>query len=296
MTKTTIIAAGAVLALAGLANAQLTGNGFAGKYGAPLWVQNNGTGFGDNDNPDPLDANGSEINALYGSLSGGVLTLGFSGNLHNFNKINIVLDYVAGGQNELSGLANLGNLSGLTLDAGVEADAVLSFTSGFGGSGGVEWFADGSLADGTGGFLGGGPVAGPLDVSLGGAAVSFANDNSNVLGVSNLGSPNLSDPATVDTGLEVSIDLAALGYTGGLVKIAGWVNGSNNDFMSNQVVGGLPDGQGNLGGDGAGNFTGNVGGIDFNNFAGDQFVVIPTPGAVALFGLAGLVAARRRRA
>lgn len=108
---------------------------------------------------------------LYGSLSGGVLTLGFSGNLHNFNKINIVLDYVAGGQNELSGLANLGNLSGLTLDAGVEADAVLSFTSGFGGSGGVEWFADGSLADGTGGFLGGGPVAGPLDVSLGGGGV-----------------------------------------------------------------------------------------------------------------------------
>ena len=60
---------------------------------------------------------------------------------------------------------------------------------------------------------------------------------------------------------------------------------------------GLPPGTGNLGGDGAGNFTGTVSGINFNNFEGDQFVTlkIPAPGSVALLGFAGLAATRRRR-
>jgi len=296
----TILCATAVLATAGSALAGgLTGTDFASTYGAPLWVQSIGTGFGNNDNPDALDANGSELNALYGNISGGMLNLGFAGNLHGFNKINIVLDYgAAGGQNTLSGLANLGNLDGLTLDAGFEANAVFSFTSGFGGSGGVEWYVDGSLADGTGGYLGGGPAAGQLDVSLAGANASFFNDNSNIAGVANLGDPFTSDPATVSTGLEFSVDLTALGWDGVTpVNIAGWINGSGNDFMSNQVIGGLPDGTGNLGGDGAGNFTGNVGGIDFNQFEGLQYVtLIPTPGTVGLLGLAGFAAIRRRRA
>ncbi len=293
-----IVCTSVILACAGSALAGgLTGSDFASKYGAPLWVQNIGTGFGNNDNPDALDANGSELNALYGSISGGTLNLGFAGNLHGFNKLNIVLDFMAGGQNTLSGLANLGNLSGLTFDSGFEANAVLSFTSGFGGSGGVEWYVDGSLTDGTGGFLGGGPVAGPLDVNLGGANASFFNNNSNIAGVANLGEPFTSDPASVVTGLEFSIDLAALGWDGVTpINIAGWINGSNNDFMSNQVIGGLPEGTGNLGGDGAGNFTGNVGGIDFNQFEGLQYVTIPTPGTIGLVGLAGLAAIRRRRA
>jgi hypothetical protein len=294
MTKT--LCAVAVAGLAGSAFAAIDGTDFQNKYGQAVWVQNLGTGFGNNDNADTLDANGSELNALYAQISGGKLRLGYAGNLHGFNKINIALDYQAGGQNQLGGLANLGNLSGLTLDSGVAADAVLSFTSGFGGSNSVEWYVDGSLADGTGGFLGGGPAAGPRSVSLGGAAVTFFMNNSNVAGVAGFGDPFSSDPATVFTGLEVEIDLAALGYAGGAIKLASWINGASNDFMSNQVVGGLPDGTGNLGGDGNGNFTGNVSGIDFNQFAGDQFVtIIPAPGSMALLGLGGLAAARRRR-
>lgn len=293
----TALCATAVLAIAGSALAGgVTGNGFAAKYGAPLWVQNIGTQFGNNTDSSVEFANGSEINALYGTISGGTLFLGVAGNLQtNFNKLNIVLDFTAGGQNTLSNdLPNLGNLGGLTFDTGFNADAVLSFT---GGNDPIEWYVDGALVDGTGGFLGGGQVVGnQLSVQLGGADITFSQDNSNVGGVNELGQPFDSDPALVTTGIEIAIDLAALGWDGvSEIKIAGWVNGGGNDFMSNQVIGGLPDGTGNLGGDGAGTFIGNLSGINFNNFAGLQYVVIPTPGTVGLLGLAGLAAVRRRR-
>jgi len=293
------LCATALLATTGaaFAGAPINGADFDSKYGPALWSQNIGTGFGNNDDPSVEFANGSEIDALYGSISGTTLFLGVAGNLQtNFNKLNIVLDYAAGGQNQLStDLPNLGNLGGLTFDSGFEADAVLSFT---GGNDPIEWYVDGALVDGTGGFLGGGPVAGnQLTVQLGGADITFSQDNSNVGGVGNLGDPFDSDPALVSTGVEIAIDLGALGWDGVTpINIAGWINGSGNDFMSNQVIGGLPDGTGNLGGDGAGNFIGNLSGIDFNQFAGNQFITIPTPGTLGLVGLAGLAAIRRRRA
>lgn len=292
------ICAIALMGLSGTALAgAIDGTAFDVKYGAAAWSQNVGTQFGNNGNPDALAADGSEINALYGTISGGVLRLGIAGNLQtNFNKINIALDFKSGGQNQLSGLGGLGNLNGLTFDNGFESDAVLSFTHGFDGPT-YRQFIDGAIAGDTAdNFLGGGDSTGTFSVMLGGAMVNFGLNNSNTGGVANLGEAFTSDPALVTTGLEIEIDLAALGYTGGAINIAGWVNGSGNDFMSNQVIGGLPDGTGNLGGDGNGNFTGNLAGIDFNNFAGNQFVtIVPAPGTVALLGLGGFVAARRRR-
>lgn len=282
------LCATALLAVSGAAFAgtAIDGANFGSDYGPALWSQNVGTQFGNNNDASIEFANGSEINALYGSISGTTLFLGVAGNLEtNFNKLNIVLDYAAGGQNTLSGLANLGNLDGLTLDAGIEADAVLSFT---GGNDPIEWYVDGSLADGTGGFLGGGAVVGnQLSVQLDGADITFSQNNSNVGGVGNLGDPFDSDPALVSTGVEIAIDLGALGWDGVTpINIAGWVNGSGNDFLSNQVIGGLPDGTGNLG---------SPSGVDFSAIAGNQFITIPTPGTLGLVGLAGLAAIRRRR-
>lgn len=284
MNKT--LCATALLAMTGAAFAgSIDGANFGADYGPALWSQNVGTQFGNNTDASVDFANGSEIDALYGSISGTTLFLGVAGNLEtNFNKLNIVLDYASGGQNTLSGLANLGNLDGLTFDTGFEADAVLSFTS---GNNPIEWYVDGSLADGTGGFLGGGAVSGPLTVQLNGADITFAQDNSNVGGVGNLGDPFDSDPASVTTGVEIAIDLGALGWDGVTpINIAGWVNGGGNDFLSNQVIGGLPDGTGNLGA---------PSGVDFNQFAGNQFITIPTPGTLGLVGLAGFAAIRRRR-
>lgn len=279
---------------AGAAVAAIDGANFDSDYGAAIWSQNVGTGFGNNGDPDAVTAGGSEIDAVYARIQGGKLFLGIAGNLEtNFNKLNIALDVTAGGQNQFSGLGSLGNLNGMTMDAGFDADALLSYTIGDTG-GQIESFLDGGIAQD--GFLGGGTAAG-LSTSIGGAAIEIAINNSNTGGVGAFPAGNDSDPASVTTGVELSIDIAALGWVYGTeVRIAGWINGSNNDFLSNQVIGGLPDGTGNLGGDGAGNFTGNVGGVDFNNFAGTQYVsFVPAPGTMALVGFAGLAAARRRR-
>jgi len=291
MKKALAVGAVAVVACAG--NAQVVdGINFDSEYGAALWSQNIGTQFGNSTDPDSLHSNGSEIDALFGTVSGGTLYLGFGGNLEtNFNKLNVVLDFKGGGLNTLSGYENLGNLDGLTLDAGFDADAVLSYTNGndgFTGSGNFEHYLDGSQGVGSGGFLGGGErgVIGAISASLDGASVVFDSNHLNTLGVNSLGNPDDSDPATVFTGVEMSIDLAALGWDGLTpIKIAGWVNGSGNDFLSNQVVGGLPDGTGNLGA---------PGGVNFAGIAGDQFVVIPAPGSLALLGLTGLGVRRRR--
>jgi hypothetical protein len=297
MTKHLFLAAGVLLSACGAASAQLTGGDFATKYGAPLWTQNIGTAFGNSTTGQVQFANGSEIDALYATISGGTLYVGVAGNLEtNFNKFNLVLDFMSGGTNTLPhGLPALGQFGGLTLDTGFDADALLSFTA---GNNPVEWYLDGALTDGTGGYLGGGQVVGnTMSVQLAGANVEVSLNNSNVGGVSELGLPFDSDPGTVTTGLEWAIDLSVLGWDGSTpIKIAGWINGYGNDYMSNQVIGGLPDGTNSLGGDGFGGYTGSLSGIDFNAFDGLQYVVlVPSPGAMAAFGMAGLVAARRRR-
>lgn len=283
-----------IAALAGVASAQVVdGQNFNSEYGPALWVQTLGTQFGNSTAPGALNSNGSEIDGVYARIVGGTLFIGVSGNLEtNFNKLNLAIDFRTGGQNTLSGLPNLGNLNGLTLDTGFDADVVLSYTNGNPpqagtGSGQFEHYLDGANIGGGGGFLGGGVRNGvALSAALDGAAISVDSNHSNTGGVAGLGNPNDSDPALVDTGVEWAIDIAALGYIGGDVKIAGWVNGGGNDFLSNQVIGGLPAGFGNLGG---------PGGVNFANIAGDQFVVIPAPGVIALAGFGGLALARRRR-
>ena len=90
------------------------------------------------------------------------------------------------------------------------------------------------------------------------------------------------------------------------------INNSDHNYWSNQFLGGLAAPQGNLGGDGAGNFTGE-GAIDFTTFAGNQYFVacagtppppvasIPVPAttpaglaAIALLCAAGAALALRR--
>ncbi|GJM19241.1 MAG: hypothetical protein DHS20C14_14540 [Phycisphaeraceae bacterium] len=282
-----VVCAAAVALAAGAASAQtIDGTNFDSEYGAALWTQNLGTQFGNNNDAGVDSANGSEIDGVFASISGTTLYLGVSGNLEtNFNKINIALDFMGGGQNTLSGLANLGNLDGLTFDTGFEADAVLSYTH---GNGPLEHYLDGDTAGGGGGFLGGGVKAGPLNATLNGAAISITSDNSNVGGVGAFGDPVDSDPSMVYTGVELSIDLGALGWDGSTpILLAGWINGSGNDFLSNQVIGGMPDGTGNLGG---------PSGVNFANIAGNQYItIVPAPASAALLGLGGFVAIRRRR-
>jgi PEP-CTERM motif len=106
----------------------------------------------------------------------------------------------------------------------------------------------------------------------------------------------------VTTGMEFSVSLADLGNPaiGSTIKIAAMINNSDHNYLSNQILGSLPSGQGNLGGDGGGNFTGSLGGVNFNQYDGPQYFqlkVVPEPSSLVLAGLAlvGLVAVARRK-
>ena len=97
-------------------------------YGATLAVQTVETQFGDAGNPNGIGV-GGELNAGYAAIQGGRLHLMLTGNLEpNFNKMSILIDSVAGGENVLDVSLTYdfsdisGNLGRLTFDAGFEAD------------------------------------------------------------------------------------------------------------------------------------------------------------------------------
>lgn len=260
------------------AAAQVTVDGtIAGdSYGASVSVQTVETQFGDN---------ASELNAAYGTLNGGRLYVALTGNLEsNFNKLEVLIDSKAGGENIYSGLPGNDNtvvMTGLTFDAGFEADYHLILRRGFAGS---PRFDVDFAELGTANFTAYTDVFGGTDAGAGSTGtgvnlspIEMAYDGSNFAGI--LGGTNAADQAAamaVQTGIEFSIDLADLGFSSGDIKICAFVNGSNHDYASNQFLGGLAAPQGNLGGDGTGTFTGSVN-FDLNTFAGDQFFSVGTP-------------------
>jgi hypothetical protein len=275
-------------------------------------VQTVETQFGDA-NPN----GGSELDAAWAQIDGGTLYLMLTGNLeNNFNKLNVFIDSVAGGQNQLqnadgSGGNNptndgwAGKYAGFTFDAGFEADYMLILRNGnFGGDRfDIDYavIGGGALAFEAASNVFAGSLTGSNSNALPLAGIGVAHDRSNTAGV--MGGTNAADQtaaAAVTTGIELAIPLSALGNPNPQsIKVSAMINGSNHDYLSNQFLGGLPAGQGNLGGDGAGGFNGTVGLINLNNYPNtDQFfTVVPEPTSALLAGLAvaGLLGFARRR-
>lgn len=259
-------------------------------YGAEVAVQDTQTNFGDSNVGAPDFANGSEIDGLYAQIAGGNLYLLFSGNLEsNFNKIEIFIDSVPGGQNTLQGdnpdvdfnglnrMGDDGTNPGLTFDAGFEADYYL-MTSG--GNDPYEHYPNfarlRTATDvGIGAFLGTGTAQsdGTLTGGDNFAGILMTIDNSNVLGVD--GGSGVSDGSGVTTGVEMCIPLTAIGCPTGDVKVCAFINGFAHDFLANQVIGGI----------GGGDNLGEPRVVDFNNVPGDQFVTIDASGATLPFNL-----------
>jgi hypothetical protein len=266
---------------------QVAVNGtIAGDAYCSTTIQTVETQFGDNT---------SELDAGYGSIINGRLYLALTGNLeNNFNKLEIFIDSVAGGENLLTGVpGNDGSnvMAGMRFDAGFEADYHVIVRR---GNDGTTDRLDVDFAQlGTPNFSFYGNVFGGTNTGVGVTGTGFntspiqvAYDNSNTLGV--LGGCNAADPVAataVTTGLELSIALADLGLPAGPVRVCAFVNGSGHNYASNQFLGGLAAPQCNLGGDGAGVFTGSLS-FDLGAFAGDQFfTVTPCTVGTPIFGV-----------
>ncbi|MEN1703894.1 MAG: hypothetical protein AAGJ54_00040 [Planctomycetota bacterium] len=213
-------------------------------YGAPIFVSNTGTGFGDATNGDPVLTNGgsgggSEISNAYATLAdvdsdgtADTLYVLFGGNLEeNFNKLHLYFDVDADaampeGQNVVLdsnpdiSFDGLNRQAGLQFDDGIAPDVVLFYNFGQTGTDTlgepiIEAFADIATLETTGGgqgaFVGGGtPSLLTSSVAAGslGEGIEASIDNSNIGGVG----PSGFAPAIPDPDVAVGSEIDAL-YT-----------------------------------------------------------------------------------
>ena len=243
-------------------------------YPAALALQTVNTQFGDATSATAMQAGGSELDNIHARIEGSNLYLFLGGNLEtNYNKLDIFFDSKSGGQNKLADNTQyVAAMNGLQFDADFTADYALSLAV---GTGDLKLYADYTPI----------PTGGSTATSIGsnntnltqnltfssvvaGAGTgAVAVDDSNVAGVT--GSTTAADPAAaaaVTTGIEYMIPLTALGTTagGGDIKIIAFINGSNHDYLSNQVLAGVPAGTSNFA-------TTNV---DFTTVTGNQYVTV----------------------
>jgi hypothetical protein len=121
------------------------------------------------------------------------------------------------------------------------------------------------------------PTGGPCNPVGGG--ITIAINNSNTGGVDG---GSAAGAAKVNTGMEIRIPLSTLGVSGQgpvTIRIAGFINGSGHDYLSNQVIGSSPSPFPNLADPRNVNFDDTAGGL-----AGDQFIVVSDTGCTATGG------------
>ncbi|MFN4243765.1 MAG: hypothetical protein ACK4PI_11080 [Tepidisphaerales bacterium] len=297
MFKLAALAAAVGVATPAMASIVVDGTAEAA-YGPALAVQGIGTAFGNSNLGQTMFANGSELDAAYGVVVGSSLYLVLAGNLEsNFNKLEIFIDSGSGGQNKLRGdnpdvdfnglnrMGDDGSGNGLTFDSDFTANHFIMVTL---GGAGPEMFANYAPiltgGGGSGTFLGGSGSGNPT--ITGALGINIAINNSNTAGVGP--GTGADSGAGVVTGIELEIPLSLLAPDTLTLKISAFINGSGHDFLSNQVLGSLPVGTGNLG---------EPRSVNFANIDGNQYftIVIPEPAALGLLAPMALLATRRVR-
>lgn len=245
-------------------------------YGAPRAVQNTQTGFVDNSDPGAANANGSELNAIYGVTGDGQLNLLITGNLANtpdpYQKLFLFIDSAPGGQNRLLGgtgdsdvnrLGDNGGGNGLRFDTDFNANYVLKVN----GDPSFYYFDHIDLGSGTKTFLGSIVPGGSGALNLG---VLAALNNSNTGGVS--AGTGTDDGSGVTTGLEMRIPFDIIGNPVDPIRISLVLANASVDTVANQTLGGL-GGSPNLG---------EPRNVNFAAIPGSQYVSVANAGGAGI--------------
>jgi hypothetical protein len=226
-------------------------------------------------------ANGSELDLGYALVDNGVLYLFLAGNVAlmlNANQngtvrhvLDLFVDAVPGGQNNVNGLGAGVVLNGLTFDTGFEADYLFELEGDDNGFFGPRnWTARyAALHNGGGGTivnLGTTTAGGPGTLSGGtnphGVLVTIDNRNTSGVGAGCAAGSG----AGATLGVEWAIPLSAIGNATGCVRVIAFVRSGAS--LSNQVLASAPAGTCALG---------TASNVNFANLAGNQyFSVCPT--------------------
>ena len=275
-------------------HAQITGdlNTTSVSYGNPLAVQTINTGFGASSGASGGDDyNGSELDAAYGTVSGGNLYLFIAGDVQGGTNPNSIQIFLGGGGSTVgqstlnTSVGPLSTMNGSIF--GFNATLALTFNDYSG-----TLYADGAnLQGGGGGYLGsisltsgiGSGSPGGGSYSLSGFQEALNNTQVSTMNGSAAGTA-FSGGALSTTGLELAIPLADLGTISGNIDVLADINNNNLNYLSNQFLPGMPVGTGNLG---SASFD------DPNYFV----IAVPEPSTLALLSMSGLGAlfAFRRR-
>jgi hypothetical protein len=290
------LAAGVSLPL----QAQITGDlcTTSASYGSPVAVQTINTSFGASTGAGGGDdLNGSELDAAYGTVSGGNLYLFLAGDIQGGTSQNSLQIFIGGGGATLgettlaTTISPLSNMNGSTFASGF--NGTLAFT--MNDYSGTLYSDAANLQTGgaTGGYLGavglsggigsGAPTGGSY--SLPGLVFALNNTHVSTMGSGGAALSGATSGAATTTGLELEIPLADLGAIDGNIEVVADINNVSVNYLSNQLLPGLSVGSGNLGTS------------TFSN--ANYFIVpVPEPSSVALLGMSGLSALfmfRRRK-
>ncbi len=222
-------------------------------------------------------AAGSELDAAYGAVDGGVLYLFLAGNLKDticasqtcadFGDLEVFIDSQPGGQNTLLIPQGPALLGGLTFDAGFAPDYRVNFQLSGALSGSfiryAEYFTLPTGGGGTGTGLGYGTNTGAPGTLGGGTnpfGIQATVDNGNTGGVG--AGCGAASGAGVTTGMELAIPLAAIGNPTGCITVSAFVFEPQGAYLTNQVLGPVPAGTCAFG---------VATSVNFANVPGDQF-------------------------
>ncbi|HTV49327.1 MAG TPA: hypothetical protein VMG59_12885 [Phycisphaerae bacterium] len=255
LTSATFMAftAGAISSSATISSAAITVDGtYSSDFGGALASQTINTGFGNssysaaNTNPAGKDANGSELDAAYGVIENGNLYLLFTGNFeNNGNHLNIFIADGRTGQSTLSvdNSQVLGAMNGsqFSPNFGHGATYVLDVNE----YQGTVYTNDYDLIANTNSYLGAFSVYSHKPNTVGSLAEALNNSNVSQMGTSGAAA-NQSYVNAVQTGFEVAIPLSALGNPTGSIEVLADINSTQDNYLSNQFLAGLPVGSSNI--------------------------------------------------